>query len=131
MVRRNVRPLVLDSCVWVAYLHTEDSQHKKACALLNGSQVPIRVPEYVLVEVVTVLSQKKQRQQAVAFMERVLSDADVFMPAHDVAHETAKQFRAKENAKLSFADCALVVLQQTCEVMTFDRALSRALTTRR
>lgn len=127
MANDQARPLVLDSCVWVAYLHVEDSQHAKACALFEGSDQAIKVPEYVLVEVINVLSLKKRRRQATAFMDRVLSNSDVFIPANDIAHDTALQYRAKQNTKLSFVDCALLVLHEQCDVVTFDRALSRAL----
>ncbi len=130
MASKKVRPLVLDSCVWIAYLHKEDSQHEKACVLLNTSEVRVHVPEYVLVEVVQALSNKGRRQQAVNFLDRVLSDPSVFIPVADLVYDTAVRFRKDEKGKLSFVDMALLVLSERYDVITFDKHLVRALTRR-
>ena len=130
MARKTMRSTVLDSCVWIAYLHEEDSQHAKACALLKDSQTHIHVPEYVLLEVVLVLASKGRRQQAMQFLDRVLSDPDVFIPAGDLAYDTAVWFRKDRAGKLSFVDTALFVLGKRYDVVTFDKHLARALARR-
>ena len=121
------RPLVLDSSVWIAFLYREDSQHKKACRLLEIETGPIIVPEYVLLEVATVLRQKRQASVVKKFVQNTITNPSVFLPADDLASKTARLFLTQDNDTLSFIDTALIVLSHKYAVITFDKTLKRAL----
>lgn len=127
MVTRNSQSVVLDSCVWVAFLHKEDTQHAKARTVMEHMNRPVLVPEYVLLEVASVLAHKGYRTQAQAFVERVIHDSGVFLPMGDFVYDTARRFCEHHASKLSFVDIALLVLNDTYEVVTFDEHLHRAL----
>ena len=53
---------ILDSNVWIAFLHKGDSQHKKAQRIFARQKEPIVIPEYVIIEVSSVLLQKASKK---------------------------------------------------------------------
>lgn len=126
MAKRS-KDIILDSSVWIALFHKEDSQHEKAKKLLEGNSTSVVVPEYVLLEVVTVLRNLKRHKEAERFMEEVLEDSGTFLPAGTLAYEVARVL-PREAKTLSFVDVALTLLsQKKYEVLTFDSVLARAI----
>lgn len=123
---------ILDTNVWVAYLNTEDSQHGKATKVfdaLEAKQEVVGVPEYVVLEVVTVVRRSAGAKTATVFMATLAENELVRILPSD-----ASLFRSVCSAvyhgqvpKLSFADIALLRLAQEHRVLTFDRALARAI----
>ena len=118
--------VVLDSNVWIAFLHKEDSQYKKAQGLFDELKEYILVPEYVLVEVASVLKNYKRNVEALEFVRATLENTSTLIPAGSLAHEAGALF-CQRNDKLSFTDTALLVISREYRVITFDRALARAI----
>ena len=120
------KDIVLDTSVWIAILHEGDSQHKQAKKLLATHTEPVVVPEYVLLEVVTVLRNLKRYKEAERFMEQVLDDSGTFLPADGLAYEVARVLPSAPK-KLSFVDVALTVLAKDYKVVTLDKVLKRVI----
>jgi predicted nucleic acid-binding protein len=119
--------VIFDSSVWVALLHYTDSQHQKALKVFGEVGDVIVVPEYVVIEVATVLKQQGKLEEARQFVHRVLNEKpESFLPAEALIRETASLFQDRSD-KLSFTDTALLVLARLYRVVTFDRALQRAI----
>lgn len=119
--------VILDSSVWVSFLHDVDSQHAHAIETFEEVGDSITVPEYVLVEVATILKRKEKVNDAKKFVHRVLNEKpESFLPAESLVRETAAVFRERDDT-LSFTDTALVVLSKDYRVITFDRALQIAI----
>lgn len=123
---------ILDADVWIAYLNTEDSQHAKAVKVigeLEAKQEIIGVPEYVVLEVVTVVRRIAGATIATVFMATVAENALVRILPSDTSLFRSVCFAVYHARvpKLSFTDIALLRLAQKHRVITFDRALARAI----
>ena len=119
--------IILDSSIWVAFLHDTDSQHKQALAVFERIGNTITVPEYVVIEVATILKRRKKPDEAKRFVHRVLNEnPQSFLHADSLIHETATLFRERTD-QLSFTDTALLALARSYQVITFDRDLQRAI----
>ena len=127
MAKKHNAAVVLDSCVWIAFLCDVDSQHSKAGKLVKTLCSEILVPEYVLIEVATVLRQKKYNAEACAFVEKVVNDPAVFLPAQNSVYGAARLFCTDKRSALSFVDTVLFELSTAYEVVTFDNALAKAM----
>ena len=127
MAKKHNTAVVLDTCVWVAFLCDVDSQHSKACKLVETLRAEILVPEYVLLEVATVLRQKKYNAEACAFIEKVVDDPAVFLPAQNSVYGAARLFCAEKRSTLSFVDVALLDMSAVYEVVTFDKTLAKVM----
>lgn len=118
---------ILDTSVWVAYLHKGDSQHRKAAQLFEdfSTDVMIGIPEYVLLEVCTVLMIRDSKQMADSFMEYALDNKniEILYSNPELFSATVQTFRKLDSNKLSFVDVALLVLSRDHQVITFDRPL--------
>ena len=119
--------IILDSSVWVAFLHDTDSQHGRALTLLAQLDDDIIVPEYVVVEVATILKRKKKTDEAKRFVHRILNEKiQSFLPADALVREAATLFCGRTDT-LSFTDTALLVLSERYHVITFDMHLQKAI----
>jgi predicted nucleic acid-binding protein len=127
MAKKSDVPVVLDSCVWIAFLCKTDSQHSKANKLVATLGADILVPEYVLLEVATVLRQKKYNAEACVFVKKVIHDPGVFLPAQNSVYDVATLFCAENRRTLSFVDVALLDLSAVYEIVTFDKKLASAI----
>lgn len=120
--------VILDSSVWISYLYKEDSQHKKALKLMRDMTETVLVPEYVLLEVATILKNKKYYEHAQKFVTDVFNNRDIFMPANVyLLIPTVELFVEKIKNKLSFVDIALLVMSRHHNVITFDKRLEKAI----
>lgn len=120
------KPTIIDSSVWVAYLYKADSQHEKARALVHSINAPV-VPEYILLEVTTILRLKKQEVVLNEFIKLATTDS-VYIPASNLGIEVASCLADTKYKKLSFVDVALVLLSKKYLVATFDKELQKLLT---
>lgn len=123
---------ILDADVWIAFLNTDDSQHAKAQKLfrhLDAEGVAIIVPEYVVLEVVTVLRRTADAEVATLFMKTISENERVRLLPVDLSlfKTVCAVVYSGELPKLSFTDLALLTLSRTERVYTFDRALARAI----
>ena len=119
--------IILDSSVWIAYLHEEDSQHKKALGLVGALPDTIIVPAEVLSEVAMALKNKRQENLAKGFVHTVISgDVSLLVSDENVVRQAAETFLTRTD-RLSFIDTTLLVLSEKYRVITFDRNLQKAI----
>ena len=123
---------VLDADIWIAYLNTEDSQHAKAVKVFDEFAVRgeiIGVPEYVVLEVVTVVRRIAGATIATVFMATVAENSLVRILPSDTSLFRSVCFAVyhARAPKLSFTDIALLRLAEKYRVLTFDRVLARAI----
>lgn len=120
---------ILDSSILIAYISKQDSQHAQAVKLFKGLKPPVAIPEYIIVEVCTVLAFKVDKPTAIFFLEFVIGNKDfVLLPSGlqfliDVVH----LFKTSAPPALSFPDTSLLYLSEHNEVITFDKQLARAI----
>jgi len=120
---------LLDSNVWIALFHASDTLHAKATSVVENIREPILLPEYVLVEVATVLSQKAGKDIADTFLLEATANQDIeILPSSaSFLHAVVEFYRAQRNQKLSFIDYAIVYLSSQVNVVTFDNELQKEL----
>jgi predicted nucleic acid-binding protein len=121
--------VVLDSSFLVAYHNRRDVHHGAAAAamarLLGGEWGPALLPEYVFVEVVTVLLARRRLDVATRVATVLLQAREVeLVPSSDHFLDVLETFRTQRTGRLSFADAAIVTVARAREarfVATFDR----------
>ena len=120
--------MIVDSSVWVALYNEFDSQHRKALSF-STAFVDVAVAEYVLLETSTLLLSKAGVDVAEKFLEYSLNSAEVTVlySSPEFLQETARLFRGLKNKRLSFVDISLLLLSESHEVVTFDKALQKAI----
>lgn len=120
---------IVDSSVWIANFLPKDTQHTKAVRALGGLKQVV-CPEYVVLEVTTVLRQKGDHETAARFLELLEEGSDVTIVPSSPSLLAATMALVRRNTypRLSFVDSALVILSGDDEVLTFDRPLARAIT---
>lgn len=119
--------MVFDASVWIAYLNQNDSQHSKALKAFAAHKGPLLLPEYILLEVYTVLVTRVSKTTADAFLRLTTDNRDVHILLTEEAFflTVIATCQEQRRTRLSFADVALLVLSKTHTVVTFDRALER------
>lgn len=122
----DTKKIIIDSSVWIAYFNEDDSQHKKAEEVLNKQTKQLIVPEYILLEVVSVLRQKKKEVSIADFISIALKN-DVFLPTGDLVIRVANHYSDEIYKKLSFVDVALAVLSKKYDIITFDKELQKVI----
>lgn len=120
--------VVVDSSVLVAALHHEDALHDRGVRALESAAAPVIVSEYVAVETIGVLTARKHKPSA-AVLIRALAEGGslLFRPSTPLLFgETARYFLTTTK-RLSFIDCSLIVLSRDFDILTFDKALAKAI----
>lgn len=125
--------IVLDSSFLVAFHNERDSQHGAARELmrgfLDGRWGKGLLPEYVFLEVVTVLLVRRDLETAVSTGRLLLEAQELeFVPCSDVFPDSMQLFASQKNTSLSFADAAIAVIAQTRadgQVLTFDEGFRK------
>ena len=123
---------VYDSNVWIALINTNDRCHKKARTQFQNDiaeGVFFLIPEYILLEVVTVLRRISSARHAARFIELIATKNELQL-LHNTPQEITKvcAIVAQEKyPKLSFADISLLILSSAHTVITYDTALKRAI----
>jgi predicted nucleic acid-binding protein len=120
--------VVLDSSFLIAFHNSRDVHHAAAVRLmgrlLDGEWGAALLPEYVFLEVVTVLRLRTDLPTAVSVGETLIRAREVdFVPCSEVFLETFDTFRREAGADLSFADATIVALARRHPpgfVATFD-----------
>jgi predicted nucleic acid-binding protein len=124
--------VVLDSSFLVAYHNTRDAHHAAAARgmlrLIGGEWGQALLLEYVFLEVVTVLSARRDLSVATEVGSRLLTAREVdFVPCSDFFFETLQTFRNQPGGRLSFTDAAIVTVARRNPpglVATFDSDFS-------
>lgn len=122
--------VIFDSNIWIAWLNKTDSQHSRAEEIAATAIFPVGLPEYVLIEVATVLGQRVGKKTADQFLAYVWDNRDIIvLPSNpEMLHAVIKLFCAGVQRGLSFVDVSLVWwAQQRYTVVTFDMLLQKAL----
>lgn len=120
--------IVLDSSFLIAFHNESDSQHETARSLmrefLGGRWGKGLLPEYVFLEVVTVLLVRRDLATAVRTGRLLLEAQELeFVPCSDVFLDAVQLFGSQKKTSLSFADAAIAVIARTHadgQVLTFD-----------
>ncbi|OGJ50074.1 hypothetical protein A2335_03560 [Candidatus Peregrinibacteria bacterium RIFOXYB2_FULL_32_7] len=121
--------IILDANVWIAFFNKDDSQHKKAVTIFECIGEIVHMPEYVLIEILTILKLKVNKKVVSNFLE-FLNDClgvEIFYTQRDVLKKVMYFFGRKYYQKLSFVDQYLLYLSKYAKIITFDKALNRAL----
>ena len=120
--------IVLDSSFLIAFHNERDSQHEAARGLMReflaGRWGKGLLPEYVFLEVVTVLLVRRDLATAVRTGRLLLEAQELeLVPCSDVFLETVQLFGSQKKTTLSFADAAIAVIARTRadgQVLSFD-----------
>jgi len=121
--------IILDSNVWVSYLDKDDSQHKKAKKIFREISDIVVVPEYVIIEVCTVLLKKTCKETANNFIKIAFNNqnTEVLFFGEFIFNRFINNFKDIKNKKLSFIDTSLLYLSKSYQVVTFDKDLEKAI----
>lgn len=121
--------IVLDSSFLVAYHNRRDVHHGAAGdtmeKLVAGEWGPALLPEYVFLEVVTVLLARRGLEVAIRVATMLLQAREIeFVPSSDMFLDVLETFRSQRHGRLSFADAAIVTVARGRDarfIATFDR----------
>jgi len=121
--------LILDANIWIAVLNTDDSQHSKASRIFEEIRETVVIPEYILIEVVNVLTLRLEKKVADQFLQMALnsSDVEIWYSSENFTKEMTRHFLANSHKKLSFQDQSLLYFSQAHKVVTLDKALAKLL----
>ncbi|MDP3724254.1 MAG: PIN domain-containing protein [bacterium] len=120
--------IFVDSNFFIALSNLGDNQHKKAVEvkkkITKGNYI-LTITNLIFLEIVTVLSQRLGRQEAVGIGEKLLTDADmkivhVNTDLHKLSWEIFKEVSKKN---MSFVDCSSIVAMDAEGIekfLTFD-----------
>jgi predicted nucleic acid-binding protein len=117
--------IILDSNIWVAFFNFEDSQYKSAKDVMSQISTSLLVPEYVVIETCTVLTQKTNKSSTNKFLDFIFSNSDIeiLYSGMDFFQNVLALYRKFNNEQLSFIDIALLYLSNQHEIVTFDKVL--------
>ncbi len=120
---------IFDSNIWVALFHEEDSQHLQAKKFVETLSTEVILPEYVLLEVCTVLEKRKDKKTAHRFLDFVLDNREVTLlsSSQSFFQGSLHLFCNDSPNGLSFVDISLLYLSQFHPVLTFDKKLAAAI----
>jgi uncharacterized protein len=126
--------IVLDSSFLIAFHNRDDVHHESAAAaideLLHGKWGEALLPEYVLLEVTTVLAARRNLTTAAQVGELLLEARELeLVPCHEFLMETFDVFRRQKGRNvLSFTDSAIVAIARRKDakfIATFDRGFDQ------
>ena len=121
--------IILDSNVWISFLDKNDNQHKKAKKIIDKIDCDIVVPEYVIIEVCTVLLKKTNKKIANGFIEIAFNNqnTEILFCDEYFFNNVVDNFINLDGCKLSFIDIAILYLSKNYKVITFDKNLEKAI----
>lgn len=122
--------IILDSSIWIAFFNFEDSQHQNAEEVILKISKDLVIPEYVITEVCTVLTQKINKQATNKFLDFIFSNSDIkiLYSGVDFFQPVLMLYQKLVDNKLSFIDISLLYLSRQYEVVTFDKKLEKTIT---
>ena len=120
---------ILDSNIWIAFFNFEDNQHQNAEEVVLRISKELIIPEYVITEVCTVLTQKINKQATNKFLDFIFSNSDiqVLYSGIEFFQPVLVLYQKLVNDKLSFIDVSLLYLSRQYQVVTFDKKLEKAI----
>jgi len=120
--------IVLDASFLVAFFNERDVHHPAAARvmqdIIEGAWGRALLPEYVFLEVATVLAIRLDLRTAVESGDILLASREVdFIACSDIFQDALTVFRRQPRSALSFADAAIVAVarrENAPFVATFD-----------
>ena len=119
--------VILDTNIWVACLHDSDTQYEKALRLVEVIDEQILIPEYVLIEILNVVTTKIGKTSADNFISNLIASERVTMlwATDEFREELLSFFTSNKIERLSFVDQSLLFLSKKYKVVTFDKVLAK------
>ena len=127
MAERNSE-IFADSNYFIALANENDSLHTRALAVsktIEKSAIQLHISNLVFLEVVTVLSQKRNREVANKTGQYLLSDTRIsfFHIDEQLQEESWKLFQSIPLKNMGFVDCSTIAVMKALDVselLTFD-----------
>jgi predicted nucleic acid-binding protein len=120
----DARAFVIDSSVFVAFYHADDSSHAKSKRQLKAIEsASILVHCYVVQEVSTVLTYKLGKEIADAFLIDITQSSNIRLINPMLSDEI--DFFRTLNERISFTDSSLILAAKhfDAELLTFDKQM--------
>ena len=119
--------IVLDSNIWTGYFNDRDSLHKESQKIIESMNM-IYVPEYVVLESVSILKMKATPKLANLCLDIFLYTPNIqVIPSVSFYNKTVALFQTLNDKHLSFIDISLLAISRDYEVKTFDKKLASAI----
>ncbi|TSC55809.1 MAG: PilT domain-containing protein [Parcubacteria group bacterium Gr01-1014_18] len=120
--------IFVDTSFYIALLRQDDTQHKKATAILDKldhTDAILYTSHFVIDETVTVLSMRVSKKEANKFLDTVLQkDFPMILDMDSALRKTSHDFfRSLKNKNISMIDCHSVILMNHKNIeycLTFD-----------
>lgn len=120
--------ILADSNYFYALLNPEDSLHKFAVNISNQISISkdnLLINEYILLETVTIVSQKLDKKLAILIGKSFINEEGVSLIHinNDIFKQTWDIFENTNNKNISFVDCSLIATLQNEKIdtiLTFD-----------
>ena len=122
--------IILDSNIWIAGYNQDDALHEEAVKqYLSLENEVVYVPEYVWIEVSTVLEQKAKNNFGRDFLDIIEFGENIQMLyfSQEETKEFVEYYRAGAPKGLSFIDASLLLLSKKYTILTFDKKLKNAI----
>lgn len=124
--------IVLDASAVVAYWNARDAHHKAARSLMEdldaGRWGRGILPEYVFLEILTVLGRRTNPKKAADIGRLLLKQREIeFVRCARYLPEALGIFRGQDSMKIGLVDATVVAIARGLDdpnVATFDRALA-------
>lgn len=124
----NKDAVFLDSNFLIAVFNTSDSNHKKAQQLsisMTKLDTKLYISNYILLEVLTVLSQRVNREIAVEVGERLLNSENVELTHinEELNNRSLEIFKEIQTKNMSVVDCSILAVLNYVgikQLLTFD-----------
>ncbi len=125
--------IVLDSSFLIAFHNQRDVHHPAAAEVMTRLEAdewgtPL-LPEYVFLEVTTVLAARRNVETAVHVGASLLAARELeFVPCSDAFLDAFEVFSRQRATSLSFVDAAIIAISRrrgAAHVATFDAELGR------
>lgn len=119
--------IVLDANVWIAYFHENDTQYKKAQKIFQELSGKILLPEYIIMEIATILGHHAGNDFVNRFFDHIENNnaITIVLTEQTFFLRSISEFRKINMKKFSFIDCSLLLLSESYPVITFDNALHK------
>lgn len=120
---------ILDSNVWIAFFNKSDNQHKKAEKVFQETSDSMFITEYVILEVVSVLTVRANKNIANEFIKLIIDNEDVkiLLSSEKPFKKTVRTFLDYPKNNLSFTDISLLSLSGKYNIITFDKDLKKVI----
>ena len=124
--------MLLDTSFLVALFSSRDRFHARAIELrdLHCNEAML-LPEYVVVELATVLALKGSMQISKTALSALMDSKEIeFVPCSDFFAATMEVFKRQEQYSLSFVDSAIVAIAESrldVSLLSFDEGLCKVL----